>query len=52
MKESKLLGRGFWTKDDIIVAIATACVAMTTHWVCVEFDAESCGSVETAPQTV
>ena len=32
---------------DIIVAIATACATIATHWVCGEFDAESCGGVKT-----
>ena len=44
---SKSLGHGFWTKHDVIVAIATACATMATHWVCGEFDAESCGCVKT-----
>ena len=44
---SKSLGHGFWTKHDVIVAIATACATMATHWVCEEFDAESCGGVKT-----
>ena len=44
---SKSLGHGFWTKHDVIVAIATACATMATHWVCGEFDAESCGGVKT-----
>ena len=35
---------------DVIVAIATACATMATHWVCGEFDAESCDSVETVAQ--
>ena len=47
---SKSLGHGFWTKHDVIVAIATACATMATHWVCGEFDAESCDSVETVAQ--
>ena len=47
---SKLLGHGFWTKHDVIVAIATACATMATYWVCGEFDAESCDSVETVAQ--
>ena len=47
IRESKSLGYGFWTKHDVTVAIATACATMATHWVCREFDAESCGSVKT-----
>ena len=47
---SKSLGHGFWTKHDVIVAIATACATMETHWVCGEIDAESCDSVETVAQ--
>ena len=47
---SKSLGHGFWTKHDVIVAIATACATMATRWVCAEADAESCGSVETVAQ--
>ena len=46
-----------WTKRtqrkkayDIIVAVATACATMATHWVCGEFDAESCDNVETVAQ--
>ena len=35
---------------DVIVAIATAFGIMATHWVCGEFDAESCDSVETVAQ--
>ena len=45
-----MLGHGFWTKHDVIVAIATACATMATHWVCGEFDAEPCDSVETVAQ--
>ena len=30
--------------------MATACATMATHWVCGEFDAESCDSVETVAQ--
>ena len=48
--KSKSLGHGFWTKYDVIVVIATACATMATHWVCGEFDAESCDSVETVAQ--
>ena len=48
---SKLFGHGFWTKHDVIVAIATACATMATRWVCREFDAESCDSVETVAQS-
>ena len=44
---SKSLGHGFWTKYDVIVAIATACATIATHWVCGEFDDESCGGVKT-----
>ena len=33
-----------------MVAIATACATMATHWVCGEFDAESCDSVEMVAQ--
>ena len=47
---SKSLGHDFWTKHDVIVAIATACATMATHWVCGECDAESCDSVETVAQ--
>ena len=42
-----MLGYDFWTNDNVIVAIATACATMATHWVRGEFDAESCNSVET-----
>ena len=45
-----MLGHGFWTKYDIIVAITMVCSTMATHWVCGEFDAESCDSVETVAQ--
>ena len=51
MKVSKLLGRGICQKYDIIVALETACIAMSTHCVCGEFEAESCGSVKTMAQT-
>ena len=40
----------FWTKHDVIVAIATACATMATHWMCGELDAESCDIVETVAQ--
>ena len=38
------------TKYGIIVAVATACATMATRWVCREFNAELCGSVETVAQ--
>ena len=47
---SKLLENEFWTKHDVLVAITTACATITTHWVCGEFDVESCDSVETVAQ--
>ena len=31
------LANSFWTKHDVIVAIATTCATMATHWVCGEF---------------
>ena len=37
-------------KCDIIVATTTAWAIMTTQWICGEFDAESCGIVETVAQ--
>ena len=49
-KGSKLLGNSFLDKNNVIVAIATACATMTTQWVCGEFNAESCDSVETVAQ--
>ena len=45
-----MLGHGFWTIYDAIVAIATACATAATHWVCEEFNVESCDSVETVTQ--
>ena len=42
-----LFSHGFSKKYNVIVAIATACATVTTHWVCGEFDAESYDSVET-----
>ena len=35
---------------DVLVAIAMAYATMTAHWVCEEYDAESCDSVETVAQ--
>ena len=40
----------FLDKNDVIVAIATACTTVETHWVCGEFNAKSCSSVETDAQ--
>ena len=45
-----LLGNGFRTKHDDIVAKMTACATMITHWGCGEFDAESCDGVEKMTQ--
>ena len=49
-KGSKLLGHGFRTKYDVIVAIMKACGTVTTHWVFGKFEAKSCDSVETVTQ--
>ena len=46
----KSISHDFWTKYDVIVAIATACATMATHWDCGDFDAESCDTVETVAQ--
>ena len=48
---SKLLGHGFSTIYDIIVAIVTACATMATDWVFGEFDAELCGGVKSMAQS-
>ena len=50
IRRSKLLGYDFWTKYDVIVAVATACATMATHWVCGGLDAKSCDSVEMVAQ--
>ena len=42
---SKILGHGFWTNNDVIDAMATACATISTQWVFEEFDAESHDSV-------
>ena len=47
---SKLLGHGFWTKYDMIVAVATTCASMATRWVCGEFNAEPRGGIKTMAQ--
>ena len=47
---SKLLGNEYRTQHDFIVALSMAGATMTTHWVCGEFDAESCDSVELLAQ--
>ena len=49
-KEPTKLFCGFY--HDVIVALAMACASMATHWLCEEFDAESCNSVETVAQTI
>ena len=45
-----LLGNVFRTKYDVAVATTTASATITNHWVCGEFDAESCASFETMAQ--